>query len=223
MRAFHDAGLPALVLALAACQSTPPLPEGTGRGVIAFDPAPPAGAQVWQRPEWRVGDQFTLIRGGQAKRTFTVSEAGPTGYTLADEDGLRMRRDADLGNLGDWPKEGDEALHVLSPVDTRFHWPLWVGKKWRCEFVDAARGGTALPLQVGYEVEDLDTITVAAGTFSALRIVRTSRLMLEGSRFLDRSMIVWYAPEIGLEVRQVIGESFVDLVEWKSGAAAGAK
>ena len=190
------------------------MPEGEGRGVVVADPEPPAGAQVWQRPEWRVGDAFVLLRGAQARLRFTVAEAGPTGYLLVSDDGNRMRRDLDLGILGEWAADGDEATRLLSPVDTRCHWPLWVGKKWRCEFVERSRGGPALPLQVGYEVEGLDTITVAGGTFSALRIVRTARLMIEGQRFLDRSSVIWYAPEPGLEVRQLIGESMIELVEW---------
>lgn len=190
------------------------MPEGQGRGVIAADPAPPEGARLWQRPQWRVGDAFTLLRGAQSRLRFTVREAGDGGYLLVGDDGNRMRRDADLGILGEWAAQGDEPTRLLSPADTRFHWPLWVGKKWRCEFVERSAGGPALPLQVSYEVEGVDTVTVAAGTFPALRILRTARLLVEGQRFLDRSTVIWYAPEPGLEVRQLIGESMIELVEW---------
>jgi len=201
----------------AGCASAPTLPEGTGRGIIAFDPAPPAGAKVWDRPTLRVGDRFVLLRGGTAKKRFEITEAGEQGYTLLDENEVRLKRDRDLGNLGEWPKEGDAALHLLSPVDARYHWPLWVGKRWRCEFCDRTRGGSALVIEASYEVEAVDTIRVPAGTFEALRILRTARLKSEGATFIDRTIAIWYAPEIGLEVRQLLAESSVELVEWTRG------
>jgi hypothetical protein len=123
-----------------------------------------------------------------------------------------MRRDLDLGTLGEW-SDKDEPLHLLTPVDVRYHWPLWVGKHWRCEVVDRTAGGQSLPLTVSYCVEDLDTITVPAGTFPALRILRTVHLELDGQRYVDHSTVIWYAPEIGQEVRQIISDACVELVE----------
>lgn len=212
-----------LSLLLAGCASAPEMPPGEGPGVVAYDPAPPEGARTWQRPEWRLGDRFVLVRGGAARREFTVESADTTGYMLVDGDGMRMKRTLDLGNLGEWPAAPkppapDEGPHhALAPVDPRFHWPLWVGKRWRAQFIDKTLGGTALPIDVSYHVEDLDTVQVPAGTFQALRIVRTARLMSAPGQFFDRTIVVWYAPDIGLEVRQIINDAAVELTEWTRG------
>ncbi|MGE3171410.1 MAG: hypothetical protein AB7O97_02215 [Planctomycetota bacterium] len=209
----------ALALPFAACKSTPPLPDGGGPGLVAFDPAAPASTQVYQRPEWRVGDTFAMLRGGKQRLEFTVMAADADTYTLQDQHGNRMVRGRDLSNVGEWPAEGDEPTHVLTPPDVRFHWPLWVGKRWRCKYSDRTAGGRALPIESAYEVEDLDTIETPGGTFPALRIVRTSRLELEQGNYADRVMLIWYAPDLGLEVRQVLGDTAIELVEWTRAAA----
>lgn len=203
----------ALLLFATACSSTGTLPPGTGRGLIAFDSTPPAGVTTWQRPTVQQGDTFTLLRGGQLKQKYVVTEVTAAGHTLQDAAGHRLKRDADLGNLGEWPPEGDEPVHALTPVDARFHWPLWVGKKWRCEFADRSKDKGML-LEVAYVVEALDTLVVPAGTFSALRIVRTSRLIVDGETYLDRTIVQWYAPEIGLDVRQLIDGTMFELAEF---------
>lgn len=41
-----------------------------------------------------------------------------------------------------------------------------------------------------YEAEDLDTVTVRAGTFPALRIVRTLRLPAAGDRVMARTQVI---------------------------------
>lgn len=212
------ASLP-FVLLLAGCTGSPALPEGKGRGIIAFDPTPPPGAKTWERPQLRVGDRFGLLRGGVAKKHLTITEATATGYTFLDDGGVRLKRDLDLGNLGEWPKDSEDPLHLVSPVDVRYHWPLWVGKRWRVEFCDRTRGGSALRIVASYEVEAADTIRVPAGTFETLRIVRTARLEAEGETFIDRTSAIWYSPDVGLEVRQLLAESSIELVEWTRGAA----
>ncbi len=61
-----------------------------------------------------------------------------------------------------------------------------------------------------------------AGTFRALRIPRTSRLRIDNAgTFLDRVNVIWYAPDLGHEVRQVLGETSVELLEWRSAAVGG--
>jgi hypothetical protein len=58
---------------------------------------------------------------------------------------------------------------------------------------------------------------VPGGTFEALRILRTSRLVLDGpDKFLDRDSVIWYAPAIGIEVRQLLDETRVELLEWSA-------
>lgn len=213
------------LVCLAACASRPPLPEGSGPGVVAFDPAPPEGARTWNAPKWSTGDRFVLLRGGGQRIEFSVAAIDERGYVLTGVDGVRMRRGLDLSNLGEWPADGsEEGLHVLSPADTRFHWPLWVGKRWRCRYADRTAGGPSLPIETAYEVEDFDTVSTPAGTFPALRILRTSRLQAEGAQFLDRVSVIWYSPDLGVEVRQTHGETAVELLEWtRDGVSGGQK
>jgi len=221
-RTVRRAWLPFLLVT--ACASAPPLPEGKGAGLVAFDAAAPASTQVWGPPEWHVGDRFTLLRGGKLRIEFRVATITDEGYVLVDGKGNRLKRGRDLSNVGEWGPEGDEPLHVLTPPDVRFHWPLWVGKRWRCQYSDRTAGAKALPVESSYQVEDLDTIVTAAGTFPALRIVRTSRLLMEGDGggYLDRVVVIWYAPDLGHEVRQIIGDTAVELVEWQRADSAPA-
>ncbi|MCK5944707.1 MAG: hypothetical protein KAI24_22150 [Planctomycetes bacterium] len=198
--------------ALAACQSAPELPVGEGRGVLQVDERPD-GAEVWAAPQWSVGDTFSLVRGEQLRGTFEVVAVDDGAYVIDMGEGRQLRRDLALGNLGEW-RDG-QPQRVMSPVDVRYHWPLWVGKRWQCEFVDRVLGGQALPMLASYHVEAMDRIEVPAGTFDALRIRRTLRLALPEAkgRFLTRTQMIWYAPEPGLEVRQLLGDTLVELVE----------
>lgn len=208
---------PTVLLLLGACASTKQhaIPRGMGEGVIAFDPAPPAGStvRVYQPPAWGVGDTFVLLRGSRVRLPLKVVRADDTGYELTDPAGGRIVRDRDLAVLGEGPP-GAELLHVLAPRDARYHWPLWVGKKWKQRFVDSTAGGESLPLEVSSEVEGVERVTVAAGSFECLRIRRTSRLLLDGE-YYDRTTYVWYAPDPGFEVRQLVGETEIELAEWQ--------
>lgn len=205
----------ALLSVVAACAGSPEaLPDGAGRGLLRADD-PPGQGPTWSRPVWAVGSRFSLVRGEQLRGTFEVVAAGDDGYVIDAGGGREIRRDLDLGNLGEWA--GGAPSRVLSPADVRYHWPLWVGKRWECEFVDRVRGGEALPMSASYEVEALDRVVVPAGTFDALRIRRTLRLGLPDSAgtFLTRTQMTWYAPEPGLEVRQLLGDTMVELVAFE--------
>ncbi len=214
----------AVMLAAVGCRGAPRADAAggePGRGLLAFDTEPPPGAALWQRPQPRVGDRFTLVRGGHARLSFQVTEVGVNGSVLQDEQGHRLRRDVELGHLGEWDAAGDAAIQRLSPVDVRFHWPLWVGKRWRCEYVDSTAGGAALRIEAAYLVEGLDTVVVPAGTFQALRIVRRATLKATGEQFLDRTTLRWYAPSIGLEVRRIVDDTAFELLDWSAGPATG--
>jgi len=201
-------------LAFAGCQGVGgAMPEGSGRGVLQVD-AQPEGVQTWARPEWAVGHRFSLVRGEQLRGTFEVKAIEDGVYVIDMGEGRELRRDADLGNVGEWTD--GEPKRLMSPADARYHWPLWVGKRWQCEFVDRVRDGKALPMLASYHVEGLDRIEVPAGTFEALRIARTLRLGLPEAqgKFLTRTQMIWYAPDPGIEVRQLLGDTLVELVEF---------
>lgn len=202
------------IIAAAACAAPPPVPFGEGAGLLDADATPPEDAVLWDRPEWRVGDTFTLVRGELLRAEFTVAAVDDDGYFVRGPGGVRLRRDRDLGNLGEWHPTDDVPTHLLSPADVRFHWPLWVGKRWSCEYVDGAAGSPPLRTVASYEVEALDTVTVGAGTFEALRIARTLRLPDLPDSVLTRTQLIWYAPSIGAEVRQIVADTEVELVEF---------
>ncbi len=210
-----------VLLALAACQSIPDLPEAEGRGLVAFDPTPPAGAELFPAPEWRVGDRQVLLRGGHVRLALTLLQADEQGYVLQDEASkMRLVRGRDLSNLRDLPppEAGDRPLRAVAPADVRFHWPLWVGKRWRCHFVDKTVDGAQIPLEVAYEVEGIDQVRTPAGAFRALRILRIARVAAEG-RWLEKTSLIWWSPDNGLEVRQVVDGALVELVEWTRGGS----
>lgn len=205
------------LLALPACQtplSPRELPEGHGRGVVAADPAPPAGATTFTAPAWRIGDRFTLQRGDDARAVFAVAGMLPDAYLIdggAGPGGIQLRRGLDLSYQGEFSANG-EPLHVLSPADVRYHWPLWVGKRWQCEFVDRTVGGPAMPVEVAYHVEALETTAVPAGTFETLRIVRHERRRTSQGPSRLRTQLTWYAPAVGSEVRQLVDGELFELI-----------
>lgn len=218
VRALSFVALVFVAWGVAACQSNPVGAPGTadaavpvGRGLLEATEAPPEGARTWQRPEWRVGDTFSMVRGEQMRGTFTVAAIEDGAYVVDMGGGRLVRRDRNLGNLGEWRADSGVARRVMRPVDVRYHWPLWVGKRWQCEFVDQLQGGEPVVMHASYEVEDLDRVEVPAGAFDALRVRRTLRLADGGDRFLTRTQLIWFAPEPGIEVRQLLGDTMIEL------------
>jgi hypothetical protein len=214
----------ASLVLLAACHGAPSLPEspplgaGVTPGLVSFDPTPPEGAHTWAAPAWHKGDHFELLWGGIQPLEFTVTEVGEKEYTLVDGRGDLLRRGRDLALLGEQDKGADRPTHVLEPADYQFHWPLWIGKNWRCQYVDRTVGKNAYLIEAAYRVEGLDSVPTRAGTFQALRIVRTARLLNVEGTFADRVWVIWYAPDIGLEVRRLLGDTCVELTKWTSAA-----
>ena len=188
-----------------------PAAPPSGAGLLSFDAEAPAGAKTWERPAWRVGQTFAVRIGERAKSEFRVAAIDGDAYVLDTGSGPQLRRDRDLGNLGEWARDGSP-LRSLAPADMRYHWPLWVGKRWTCEFADRARGGAAVLMRASYVVEDVDTITVPAGTLETLRIVRTVRLV-GADNVLSKTQVWWYAPSLGYEARQFAGDTVIELAE----------
>lgn len=214
--------LPVLGLAcwlLASCQGVA-APGGdaydgpVGRGLLDVSNAPPAGTETWARPVWRVGDSFSMVRGEHMRGTFSVRAIQDGVYVVDMGNGRLVHRDEDLGNLGEWRADTGLAQRVMSPVDVRYHWPLWVGKRWQCEFVDRVRDGQPVTMSASYEVEGLDRVEVIAGSYDALRIRRTLRLADSGEKFLTRTQMIWFAPDPGIEVRQLLGDTMIELAEY---------
>lgn len=203
-------------LALAAC-AAPGIPEGEGRGIVGFDRRPPENAETFPAPVWTAGDRLVYLRGNQLHLAMHVEVGADGGYVLVDEaSGERQALSAELADLGlseRGPKEGEHvAVVALAPGDQRYHWPLWNGKRWSCHFLRKVPGQPPLPLLVTYAVEAMEDVTVPAGTFRALRILRRASVAAEG-RYLDRASLTWYAPALGVEVRRLEDGIVTELAE----------
>ena len=75
-------------------------------------------------------------------------------------------------------------------------------------------------MSASYEVEAIDHVNVPAGSYEALRISRRLRLVDGRADVLTRAQMIWYAPDAGLEVRQLIGDTLVELVSYKRGQSS---
>ncbi|MEZ5963714.1 MAG: hypothetical protein R3F56_07695 [Planctomycetota bacterium] len=201
---------------LAAACAAPRMPDGSGRGLLSHDRTPPDGVETFQAPRWQNGDRLVYLR-GDALRLTTHVEVTEAGYDLVDEaTGERQALTTTLGDRGELAPDprGGQPRPVIeqAPADERYHWPLWVGKRWSCHFLRKAPGQPPLPLLVTYVVEDVDEVTVPAGTFRALRIVRRANVAAEGT-YLGRVAVSWYAPEAGVEVRRIDDGVLTELAE----------
>ena len=215
MRQLRMLGLASLLLASCRSVADNALDNGpVGRGLLSVSQERPAGAKTWVCPKWRVGDSFSMVRGEHMRGTFFVRAIQDGAYVVDMGNGRLVHRDKDLGTLGEWRADTGVAQRVMSPVDSRYHWPLWVGKRWQCEFVDRVRDGQPVLMNASYEVEALDRVEVIAGSYDALRIRRTLRLVDGGEKFLTRTQMIWYAPDPGIEVRQLLSDTMIELAEF---------
>ena len=229
------AGLLAVAGLLSACRSSPaPIPSGSG--LASFDREPPPGVELVPRPTLTTGDWFTFRRGGLTRLRYrvidvgaeteeapeVVTEAEPgtpdVAYLFVDEDAQRaLILDRDLCQLGEGVLSGPGGPLVpttrLDPLDPSFSWPLWVGKRWSGDFVQRDGPKAQLPLVTYYEVQAKEQVRTPAGTFDAFRIERRASLTAEGD-YIDRTNLMWYAPEVGYFVRRLDDSLLTELEEF---------
>ncbi len=196
----------AICLATFACKSshaTDAALKAHGLGLQSYDREAPAGTETYAAPNWKPGDRFVFTKGGKLRVGFTVAAREGGGFELVeDETGTALELDADFGELGE-KERGASELHVVNdPVDSRFVWPLWVGKRWTSNFVVRADQEKPVPLIAHYRIDALEEIAVPAGKFRCLRMWRTVQLAMQGN-YIDRVAILWYAPEAGIVVKRL--------------------
>lgn len=196
----------------AACSATGvPLPAG--QGLVTEDQEPPNGAEVFEAPAWKVGDRFVYEKGGVSRLSFRVDSTVDGVHRLVDEQaGLVTLVGVDLSDRGQEKPDDPKLTVSYDPADFSLTWPLWVGKRWTCNFVRRAAGEEDVPLIVTYECDGVDTVKVPAGTFRCLRIWRRARPAKQGN-YIDRISIAWYAPEVGTIVRRLNESLLVEAVE----------
>ena len=178
-----------------------------------MDEDPAAGTTLVQRPEWTTGNRFVFLRGGVVTQSFRVEVDGEEQRLIDEDTGLILTKDRDFGDLKQERDGHPESQVILSPVDARYSWPLWVGKSWTVHFMRRAPG-EAMPLLATYDVEAEENIEVPAGTFRCYRILRSARPAADGS-FYPRHTILWYAPEVGIEVRWIEQGLLTELAEYQ--------
>ncbi len=204
-----------LAATIPACASTPTLPEGEGRGLVSWDRVPPEGAEVFQRPDWIVGDRFIFRRGEDIRISFRVEQADEEGVLLVEEEsGLQHQLDAELGDRGQVLPERPEAQLVFDPADSTFSFPLWEGKRWTCHFLSKRPGADApVPLLVSYHCDAIEQVTVPAGSFRCLRVWRRARVAAKGE-YKELTSLFWYAPEVGYVVKRLNANELTELSQY---------
>lgn len=205
----------AVLLSLLAACSTPEVGGRGGRGLVSVDRAVPASRLQVSRPEWLVGDRFVYRRGGKIRLEYRVTGKTEQGYIL-QEVGTRMEfaLGLDLERLSESIPGQASEQRVFAPSDHVLTWPLWVGKRWSCEYHLRNAGAASVPVLVNYECDARETITVPAGSFDCFRIWRRSRPLIEGNYF-DKVSLLWYAPGVGYFVRRLEGEVVTELESYQ--------
>lgn len=200
---------------LGACSSTKASTLPSGRGLYSYDRTAPAGAERFPRPDWTEGDLFEYRRGERARIRLRVERHPDGGLLLVDEErGTALALDEDLGELGELAEGGETYRVRFDPVDARFSWPLWSGKRWATHFVRRDEGGEEVPFLVEYRCDGIETIEVPAGRLRCLRIWRTVSIAADGD-FVERAALLWYAPEVGYLARRLENSLVVDLVDYQ--------
>lgn len=220
-----------LACGLIACKSPHARPPvdleslPSGGGLVSVDQRRPVGARLVQRPTWSAGDRFTFRRGNLLDVNLRVEFVDEARYGLLDEDtGGLLLVDRDLGLLGEGTLEAgevwnDERFDVrLLPVDPAYAWPLWEGKRWVGQFVRVQANGSMVPLVAEYHAQAWERLQTPLGEFDTLRIERTVRVAQEG-QYVERTALVWYAPEVGQAVRRLEDGLLTALVDWQRQAA----
>ncbi|TAH34353.1 MAG: hypothetical protein EYC70_15515 [Planctomycetota bacterium] len=206
-----------LAVLLASCVSLE-LPEGSGMGLVTWDREAPAGAETFPQPRWTPGDRYVYLRGNELRLPLRVEAPAPgdpagAQWILVDEDsGIRVAYTEGLGELGQHKADAPLVTRVLAPMDAQFCWPLWVGKRWTCDFVSKSPGQDALPLLASYHCDARETVTTPAGSFDCLRIWRRAHVMFPGT-FLERVTVMWYSPQAGYVVRRLDDGILLELAE----------
>lgn len=191
------AAVAALVLfaPLAACQTT-----GSTSNQSA-SATPPAGAEVAEYAPPPVGTKWTYSRDGKKEVQQRLADG-----TYKNQPVMRI----DTGNGGAWLLDAGSSNWVAAldangrPMTSStphlgiFHWPLWVGKKWTSTYTyrDHKQDRSWVGGQTHWTVEAIEDVTTPAGTF------KTFRLQSEPGRHNATKQTLWFAPELGIMVRQ---------------------
>ncbi len=183
------------LVALSACQTTNSTPQQV------VEASPPAGAQIAEFNPPPVGATWTYDKDGEAEVLQRLQDG-----IFKDQAVIRI----DVGDEKTWLYTTDSLNWVATldvdnnpvtsatPSTGGFHWPLWVGKKWTSTFTfrDHKRGKSWAGGQTHWMVEAIEAVETPAGSFN------TYRLQSEPGKHNATVQTVWYAPDLGIVVKQ---------------------
>jgi hypothetical protein len=102
--------------------------------------------------------------------------------------------DRDLGLISARSASGGDGS-TYSPAVRYFTFPLRIGETWTATSTETSTAGKTRQHALRGRVEAVDTVSVPAGTFRAIRVVLESEV-LEDSKILYGRDVSWYVPEI---------------------------
>jgi hypothetical protein len=179
-----------------------------------------AQPEKWERPEVKVGDSWTYeqkdlwTKTVEPPYTLTVETVGD--LTIKVQRIVRDGRHFDWVYTRDWNLSAFPGPRNVDPYWPSYSWPLHVGKKWSGNASwpgPASRGGT-WKASFDAKVAGVEKITVAAGTFDAVRIESKARYSTNahmgswngwGGEIIET---IWYAPA----VRRAVKFAYTDTV-----------
>jgi hypothetical protein len=143
-------------------------------------------------PKWAVGDEWTWHNSDGPNVSFHVTGVQPDSYQVqvrarAHTSTIRVPLDLSLSNA-DW---------------FRFQWPLTPGRTWTYEVVGVVNGRNTTWQGTAHAV-DLESVTVPAGTFQAVRIDGRHCNLTQGG---CGGFTLWYAPKAKYVVKLVVANT----------------
>lgn len=169
----------------------------------------------------KIGTEWTMKRvgadGKEAQDTWKVTKedayGGKSFFVVARQDGREIwQRKETRAQV--YVMEGGKTVDTFNPDWGDWQWPLAVGKTWNTTY-SLLSGGRTISAAGSWTVAGEEEITVPAGKFKTLRIERAPG---NNSNHVVKR---WYAPEIGLVVKQIDsrsgqpGEQVQELVSYK--------
>lgn len=164
-----------------------------------------AVAQAQEAPfvPYKVGSEYTMKRigtdGAMRVDTYRVDrEETLRGrrYTVIARDNVEAWLSAETKSIAFLTQDG-KVIETYDPDWQDWQWPLAVGKSWTSNYKQTNLQQAFPPAQAKWTVTAYEDVTVSAGTFKAFRIERAP-----GAN-TNQVITRWYAPQVGLVVRQI--------------------
>jgi len=165
----------------------------------------PAGAQVADRPQIKVGDSweysFHDTKNSRTGCTYSLTVTGVTDDKITVD--MQNPQRCNLGALAEsmvYDKDFNLMYAGLTPYRTNA-FPLQIGKQWNQKFDLNTEANTLLHNDVTAKVIAIEKVTVPAGTFDAYKVVVERKY---ASQYTSGTITEtrWYAPQAKSYIRR---------------------